>query len=69
MTRVAITKDNLSPLLEIFIWLCLVISVITVLVRLATKRYTVQRVDLDDYLIFVSLVWISRRGGGASTAM
>lgn len=69
MTRVAITKDNLSPLLEIFIWLCLVISVITVLVRLATKRYTVQRVDLDDYLIFASLVRISRRGGGASTVM
>ena len=56
MTRVAITKNNLSPLLEILIWFCLVISLLTVLVRLVTKRYMLHRVDLDDYLIFVSSV-------------
>ena len=56
MARVAITKDNLSPLLEIFIWFCLTVSLLTAFVRFATKRYILHRIDLDDYLILVSLV-------------
>ena len=63
MTRIAITKNNLSPLLEIFIWFCLVVSLVTVFIRLVTKRYMLHRVHLDDYLILVSLVWIPRRRG------
>ena len=61
MTRLTITKDDVSPLLEIFIWFCLVISILTFLIRIVTKRYMLRRVDLDDYLIFISLVRISRR--------
>ena len=64
MTRVAITKDNVSPLLEIFIWFCLVVSLITVLVRFVTKRYILHRIDLDDYSIAISLVWILRLSAG-----
>ena len=56
MTRVAITEDNLSPLLEILIWFCLTVSLLTVLVRFVTKRHFLHRFDLDDYLILISLV-------------
>ena len=56
MTRVAITKDNLSLLLEILIWFCLTVSLLTVLVRFVTKRYILHRFDLVDYLILISLV-------------
>ena len=61
MARLTITKDDVSPLLEIFIWFCLVISILTFLIRIVTKRYMLRRLDLDDYLIFISLVWKSRR--------
>ena len=61
MARLTITKDDVSPLLEIFIWFCLVISILTFIIRIVTKRYMLRRVDLDDYLIFISLVWRSRR--------
>jgi len=56
MARVTITKDNLSPLLEILIWFCLIVSLLTVLVRFVTKRYFVHKIDLDDYFILVSIV-------------
>ena len=56
MTRLTITKDNLSPLLEILIWFCLTVSLLTVLVRFVTKRHFLHRFDLDDYLILISLV-------------
>lgn len=56
MTRATITKDNVSPLLAILIWYFLVVSLLTVLVRLATKRYIVHRIDLDDYFLFISVV-------------
>ena len=59
MSRVAITDDNKSPLVEIFIWFCLVTSILTVLIRLIIKRYVLQRFSLDDILILVSLVWVS----------
>ena len=61
MARVTITGDDVSPLLEIFIWFCLVISILTFLIRIVTKRYMLRKLDLDDYLIFISLVWMSRR--------
>ena len=64
MTRLTITEDDVSPLLEIFIWLCLVIPILTFLIRIVTKRYLLRRADLDDYLLFISLVWRSRRGLG-----
>lgn len=56
MSRLVITKDNLSPLLEILIWFCLVVSLVTAIVRFVTKRYIVHRIDLDDYSILISLV-------------
>lgn len=56
MTRIAITKDNLSPLLTILIWFCLTVSLLTVLVRFATKRYILHRIDVDDYFLLISLV-------------
>ena len=64
MARLTITEDDVSPLLEIFIWFCLVISILTFLIRIVTKRYMLRRVDLDDYFIFTSLVWRSRREMG-----
>ena len=56
MARPAITKDNLSPLVEIVIWFCLVLVILTVLVRLMTKRYFLHRFELDDFFCFISLV-------------
>lgn len=56
MTRVAITEDNVSPLLDTLIWFCLIVSLLTVLVRSSTKRYVLHRIDLDDYFILISLV-------------
>ena len=57
MSRVAITIDNKSALIEIFIWLCLVSSILTVLIRLIIKRYVLQKFNLDDILVLASLVW------------
>lgn len=56
MTRAAITEDNVSPLLDILIWFCLIVSLLTILVRFATKRYIVPRIDLDHHFILISLV-------------
>lgn len=58
MVRLAVTRDNMSPLLEILVWFCMVVSLLTVIVRLMTKRYILRRVDLDDYFICISLVWV-----------
>jgi len=55
--RVAVTKDNVSPVVETLIWFCLVVCILTVLVRLTIKRYILRRFDLDDYFICISLVW------------
>ena len=56
MARVTVTKDNVSLAVETLIWFCLVVCILTVLVRLTIKRYILQRFDLDDYFICISLV-------------
>ena len=56
MARPAITKDNLSPLVEIVIWFCLVFAILTALVRFLTKRYVLHKFELDDIFCFISLV-------------
>ena len=56
MSRVTITNDNLAPLIEIFIWFCLVISALTVVVRVIIKLKVVRKIGLDDHLIAISLV-------------
>ena len=56
MARTAITKDNLSPLVEIVVWFCLVLAILTVLVRFMTKQYFLHRFELDDLFCFISLV-------------
>ena len=60
MARAAITKDNLSPLMEIVVWFCLVLVILTVLVRFMTKHYFLHRFELDDFFCFISLVWLWR---------
>ena len=56
MARSTITKDNLSPLVEIVIWFCLVLAILTALVRFLTKRYVLHKFELDDFFCFISLV-------------
>lgn len=56
MARPAITKDNLSPLLEIVIWFYLVVAILTALIRFLTKRYVLHKFELEDLFCFVSLV-------------
>ena len=58
MARLVITKDNATPLVEILTWLCLTVTILTVMARLITKHYVLHRFDLDDYLIFFSLVYL-----------
>ena len=56
MARQVITDSNLSPLLEIFNWLLLCFTVISVLGRTATKFLVIRRIASDDGLILVALV-------------
>ena len=60
MARAAITKDNLSPLVEVVVWFCLVLAILTVLVRFMTKHYFLHRFELDDFFCLISLVWLWR---------
>lgn len=62
MTRNTITDDSLAPLIEIFIWVCLVISILASIVRVAIKIQVIRKIGLDGYLIAVSLVWPSPCG-------
>ena len=56
MARVAITADNVSPLIEIITWFTLITSVLTVLVRGGVKVRMLHRTNLDDVFIALSLV-------------
>ena len=56
MARPTITKDNLSPLVEIVIWFCLVLAILTAVVRFLTKRFVLHKFELDDFFCFISLV-------------
>ena len=58
MARIAVSKDNTTPLIEIVTWFCLVVSILTVISRLGTKHYVLHRFNLDDYSIFISLVYL-----------
>ena len=59
MDRVAITEDNKSPLLEIVLWFCLILSILTVLIRVVIKLSLLRRFNFDDVLIIGSLVRIT----------
>ena len=56
MSRQVISKDDLSPLIEIIIWFALTVSVLTVIVRVVIKLRVLKRVDFDDYFVIASLV-------------
>ena len=56
MGRARITSDNLTPLIQIITWFCLIISVICFLARGATKSVLVHKFNLDDVLIILSIV-------------
>ena len=60
MARVVVTKDNATPLIQIITYLCLVVSILAVITRLATKHYLLRRFHSDDYFIIASLVHIWR---------
>ena len=66
MPRQVISKNNLSPLIEIIIWFALTVSILTVIVRVVIKLRVLKRVDYDDYFIAASLVissWITEPTG------
>ena len=56
MVRITVTDSNLTPLIQIIIWLCLIIAILTVLVRLSIKFFLIRRLGLDDLFIVFSLV-------------
>ncbi|KAM0799249.1 hypothetical protein BDR22DRAFT_890461 [Usnea florida] len=63
MARLVITKDNATPLIEIFTWFCLTVTILTVIARLITRHYTLRQFNFDDYFIFISLLFTSAQSG------
>ena len=59
MARQVISGTNHSPLIDIFTWFGLTISILTVIARVVIKLKVVKRVGCDDYLIAASLVLFS----------
>ncbi|CAG8960222.1 hypothetical protein HYFRA_00012740 [Hymenoscyphus fraxineus] len=55
-TQLVITDTNKSPLVQIIVWLLLSTSVLTVLVRIATKTLYVRKIEADDILILVAVI-------------
>ena len=56
MARAQITSDNVTPLIEIITWFCLIISILCFLARGATKSVLVHQFNLDDILLILSIV-------------
>lgn len=54
--QLVITDTNKSPLIQILIWVFLSISVVTVLIRIATKAAYIRKLGVDDIYILVALV-------------
>jgi hypothetical protein len=55
-TQALITDSNKTPLVQIFVWIPLVIAFLSVFARLATKLGVLKKLELQDYLITISLV-------------
>ena len=56
MAQAVITPENKSALVEVVTWIMLTIAVLSVIARLTTKVITIRRINLDDYMIIISLV-------------
>jgi hypothetical protein len=56
MVRQTVTANNQAPVVEIFIWLTLVFSILTVITRLSIKMRVVHKTGVDDIAIAISLV-------------
>lgn len=56
MAQAQILEDDKSALLDIFVWLFFVSSVLGVAVEVATKLVIRRRLAAEDYLILLSLV-------------
>ncbi|KAF4626959.1 hypothetical protein G7Y89_g11197 [Cudoniella acicularis] len=65
-TRPIITDQNLGPVVNIATWLLLVISVVAVVARLSTKWAVTHRMNWDDLLIGISLIFLV--GNGVATS-
>jgi len=60
----AITAFNKTALVEIFIWIPLSLSFLSVVARLATKLAILGRLQLEDHFIFTALVRDSMSSSG-----
>ena len=67
MSRRVISDTDLSPLIDIFIWFCLTVSILTVIARVVIKLKVLKRVGADDYLIAASLVCYFHVAVGSTT--
>ncbi|KAM3071210.1 hypothetical protein ACMFMG_008802 [Clarireedia jacksonii] len=56
-TQALITDTNKTPLVQIFVWIPLVIAFLSVFARLATKLGVLKKLEWQDYLITISLVF------------
>ncbi|PQE25923.1 integral membrane protein [Rutstroemia sp. NJR-2017a BBW] len=56
-TQALITDSNKTPLVQIFVWIPLVIASLSVFARLATKLGVLKKLELQDYLITISLLF------------
>jgi len=56
-TQAVITSFDKSPLVQIFVWITLAVSVLGVAARVSTKLAVLGKLKWDDYLICVALVF------------
>ena len=56
MAREQITGDNLTPLIQIITWFCLIISIVCFVAWKVTRASLVHALKADDCLITLSLV-------------
>ncbi|MCJ1354572.1 MAG: hypothetical protein MMC33_004561 [Icmadophila ericetorum] len=68
MAREFISSTNFAPLVEIFIWLGLTTSILTVFVRIGIKWKVIRKIGYDDYLIVSSLLFATGQSIAISTA-
>ena len=56
MSQALITDDDKTPLVGILVWVFLVLAILAVTARVATKLMIIRTLALDDFLIIVSTV-------------
>jgi len=60
MAQTLVTDSNLTPVVQIVTWFLLTTSISGVIARGLTKANIIRSIDLDDALVSIALVRITR---------